>query len=61
MDYLMVKTMCCKSTWHRKSRANYRCNKCGGDVTLEIVLLVQAVEEAETLKSVKQKPKSNKR
>jgi tRNA(Ile2) C34 agmatinyltransferase TiaS len=61
MDYLMVKTVCCESTWHRKSRANYRCNKCGRDVTLEIFLLVQAVEEAETLKSVKQKPKSIKK
>ena len=60
MDYLMVKTMCCKSTWHVKSRANFRCDKCGKDVTLEIVLLAQAVEEAETLKSVKQKPKSKK-
>ena len=31
------KTMCCKADWYRKSRANFRCNKCEKDVTLEIM------------------------
>lgn len=61
MDYLTVKTMCCESTWHRKSRANFRCDKCDTDVTLEIVLFAYCIEEAKTLKTVKQKPKSNKK
>lgn len=40
-----VKTMCCEAKWHRKSRANFRCKKCEQDVTLEIVLLYQALTE----------------
>lgn len=40
-----VKTMCCKADWYRKSRANFRCNKCEKDVTLEIMLLYQALSE----------------
>lgn len=39
------KTMCCDAKWHRKSRANFRCLKCDRDVTLEIVLLYQALSE----------------
>lgn len=40
-----VKTSCCKAEWYRKSRANYRCKKCGKDVTLEITLLYQALKK----------------
>ena len=33
------KTPCCKATWIRKGRADFRCSKCGEDVTYEIILL----------------------
>lgn len=39
------KTLCCNSEWHRKGRANYRCNKCDADVTLDILLIYQALDE----------------
>lgn len=39
-----VKTLCCKADWYRKSRANFRCSKCERDVTLEIVLLCEAMK-----------------
>lgn len=53
-----VKTMCCESSWCIKSKLDYRCNKCGKDVTFEIVLLCQAIEESKELKSTKNKPKT---
>ena len=34
-----AKTMCCKAKWYRKSRSNFKCEKCEKDVTLEIMLL----------------------
>ena len=40
-----AKTMCCKAKWYRKSRANFRCEKCEKDVTLEIMFLYQALIE----------------
>ncbi len=40
-----AKTMCCKTKWYRKSRANFRCEKCEKDVTLEIMFLYQALIE----------------
>jgi len=44
IDKLMkYKTQCCNSEWYAKGRANYRCKKCDKDVTLEIVLLHQAL------------------
>lgn len=39
------KTLCCKSTWTVKGRANYICDKCGKDVTMEIIYLVDAAVE----------------
>lgn len=38
-----VKTMCCEAAWYRKSRANFRCKKCDKDVTLELMLIYQAM------------------
>ena len=38
------KTLCCKSGWYVKSRANFRCDKCDRDVTLELLLLHQSIE-----------------
>ena len=38
-------TPCCKSEWYRKGRANLRCKKCDADVTIELVLLHQALTE----------------
>ena len=38
-----IKTTCCKTSWYRKGRANYRCEKCNKDVTLEIVLIYDAI------------------
>ena len=58
MDIFKVKTMCCESTWYIQSRANYRCSNCQGDVTFEIVLLSQAIEDSTKLKSTKNKPKT---
>lgn len=40
---LNFKTLCCKSNWIRKGRANLRCKKCDADVTMEIVLLYQSI------------------
>lgn len=40
-----AKTMCCKTKWYRKSRANFRCKKCEKDVTLEIIFLYKALSE----------------
>lgn len=42
-----VKTLCCNTDWYRKSRANFRCTECDKDVTLEIMLLYQALNEEE--------------
>jgi len=33
------KTTCCKASWVRKGRANYRCVKCDKDITLDLVFL----------------------
>ena len=33
------KTMCCNAGWYRKGRADFRCKRCGEDVTFEIFLL----------------------
>lgn len=42
------KTSCCNVSAHRKSRANYRCQKCGNDVSLEFHFYVGAIlEDAE--------------
>ena len=38
------KTLCCNAKYYRKGRANYRCKKCDGDVTLELMLLYQVLE-----------------
>jgi hypothetical protein len=40
-----AKTMCCKAKWYRKSRANFRCEKCDKDVTIEVMFFIQAVSE----------------
>ena len=40
-----AKTMCCKAKWYRKSRANFRCEKCKKDVTIEVMFLYQALIE----------------
>lgn len=37
------KTLCCKSEWERKGRADYRCKSCGKDITLELVFLHEAL------------------
>ncbi len=47
------KTLCCKSDFYRKGRANYRCVKCDKDITLELVLIQQAAEESENLNKKK--------
>ncbi len=33
------KTSCCKASWYVKRRADFRCQKCDTDVTMEILLL----------------------
>lgn len=33
-----MKTLCCESTWTRKSRGYFTCDKCKQDVTIEIYL-----------------------
>jgi Zn finger protein HypA/HybF involved in hydrogenase expression len=37
------KTPCCNAKWIRQSRANFRCKKCNKDVTLEVILVYQAL------------------
>lgn len=39
------KTSCCKAPWKIASRANYRCTNCNNDVTLEILLLANLIED----------------
>ena len=39
-----AKTLCCNAEWYAKGRADFRCKKCDKDVTLEIVLLYEAME-----------------
>lgn len=34
-----AKTLCCDADWYIKSRADFRCEKCERDVTLEIMFL----------------------
>lgn len=36
-------TICCASTWSEESRLCYKCDKCGSDVTMEIIFLYQAL------------------
>lgn len=38
-------TICCKATWKEKSKLNYRCTECDADVTMEIILLYQALTQ----------------
>ncbi len=40
-----VKTRCCKAKWYSKSRANFRCKNCGKDVTIEIMMIYQALSK----------------
>ena len=40
-----AKTLCCKAEWYRESRAVFKCNDCGEDVTLEIMLLYEALKK----------------
>jgi transposase-like protein len=37
------KTLCCQSTYTRQGRAKYVCDSCGKDVSLELVLLFDAI------------------
>jgi len=41
--HLKSRTRCCSSPWVKKGRARYECTKCKKDVTLEIVLLYEAL------------------
>jgi hypothetical protein len=36
---------CCKEPFYAKGRADFRCKGCDKDVTLEIVLLVDAISK----------------
>ena len=39
------RTSCCQDKWTRHGCADLRCDKCGGDVTLEIVFIYKASME----------------
>ena len=41
------KTLCCKAGYYRKGRADYRCEKCGKDVTMELALLQITIKKDE--------------
>ena len=41
----MYRTLCCKALEVRAGRADYRCSKCGKDVTIEMSFYYQAVDE----------------
>lgn len=41
------KTICCKSDWYVKARANFRCCKCHEDVTMEVVMIGQVLMKEE--------------
>lgn len=38
------KSICCDAAIHRKGRCDYRCNKCDGDVSLELFYVLNALE-----------------
>lgn len=38
------KTSCCKEGYYRKGRADFRCNKCDADITMELLFLYQALD-----------------
>lgn len=40
-----VKTSCCNTGWKRIGRAHFICVKCKRDVTTEIVLVYQVLED----------------
>jgi hypothetical protein len=42
-----ITTLCCNAGWYIRSRANYRCEKCNDDVTLQIVFAGMTVNEPE--------------
>ncbi len=37
------KTLCCKSTYTRLGRANYECDKCKKDISMELILFIDCV------------------
>ena len=41
----MYRTLCCKALEIRAGRADYRCSKCGKDVTIEMSFYYQAVDD----------------
>lgn len=45
VDETNIKTSCCNAEWYRKGRADFRCKQCEKDVTLEIVLIYDALEK----------------
>ena len=41
----MYRTLCCKALEVRAGRADYRCSKCGKEVTIEMSFYYQAVDD----------------
>lgn len=39
------KTVCCNSGWHRRGRADFRCDKCNADVTMDILYLYDCLSK----------------
>lgn len=40
-----IKSPCCNSSWSAIGRANYRCDKCKSDISLQILLIYEALME----------------
>ena len=48
-----IKSLCCNAKIIRKGRADLRCEKCGKDVTLEIVMLYDLIIDTQENKEAK--------
>ena len=40
------KTRCCGKKWYRKKRLDYRCSKCDADITVELMLLRDTIDNS---------------
>lgn len=49
------KTWCCNADWLVKSRANFRCKMCDGDVTMSVVLFADMLEREKKDNETKKK------
>jgi len=47
------KTLCCDASATRAGRADYRCSKCGKDVTIEMIFFYDMADRGSAMQAVK--------